>query len=161
MFAPDGNPGRKRSIHPRPGRAGRAPTEGSLALARLCRWGGPSDSLEFIHPSENVSPSLFQHFRALENSEENGGSKEMSGDYRGSWIRRKKDRRGFGTGAAAIILGVVVVVVGAVAYVTLSAVSHTSTTTKTERSCTGTTTPLCAEQAHVAYVGSHAGELVT
>jgi len=78
----------------------------------------------------------------------------MNTDLEGLWTRRKTDRRGFGTGAAAVILGVVVVVVGAVAYVTLSVVNHTSTTTKTERSCTGTTTPLCADQTYRAYVGT-------
>ena len=45
---------------------------------------------------------------------------------------------------AAIVLAVVVVVVGAVAYVVLNALGHTETKSSSERSCRPSTSPQCA-----------------
>lgn len=55
-------------------------------------------------------------------------------------------RRGLGAAAAALVLGVVMVGVGAAGFVVLSAISHT--TSSSEHSCSPSSSPQCAAKPH-------------
>jgi len=72
-------------------------------------------------------------------------------------VDRSSGHRGLSPIAAAAVMAAVVVVVGAVGYFVINAVSHPETKTSTEHSCEPSTSPACTHAASDVGVSSHVG----
>lgn len=93
-------------------------------------------------------PSLLQDFRALFPMNPTGGWNRMEATNERRRSRRIVDRHGLTSTTAAIVLATVVVVIGVVGYIVLTAAGNAETRSSTVHSCAPSTSPQCGTTSH-------------